>query len=173
MTYICDHESEVLARLHVLISTALLSIYQQKFSYDPRLGFSRVRDLTFLPHLLEIGRPVKYITIEELVERTLGPTHCKTVANLKDAQPYNTQTVMLQRHIASTTGQPDQPKQRLEGAAKHLIQAEAPKQDGTLNNARPQCGKWHPVVPTPATHVQHPQPRQTHRCGTRWCLPWR
>ena len=70
--YLCDHTSEVLAKIRVLLSVALQNIYQSKFHHEPPPSFSRVRDYTFLPHLLNVNKPVKHMTIAEIAESTLG-----------------------------------------------------------------------------------------------------
>ena len=72
MMYLCDHTSEVLAKIRVLLSVALQNIYQSKFHHEPPPSFSRVRDFTFLPHLLNVNKPVKHMTIAEIAESTLG-----------------------------------------------------------------------------------------------------
>ena len=72
MMYLCDHTSEVLAKIRVLLSVALQNIYQSKFHHEPPPSFSRVRDYTFQPHLLNVNKPVKHMTIAEIAESTLG-----------------------------------------------------------------------------------------------------
>ena len=72
MTYLCDHTNEVLAKIRVLLSLALQNIYQSKFHHEPPPSFSRVRDYTFLPHLLNVNKPAKHMTIAEIAETTLG-----------------------------------------------------------------------------------------------------
>ena len=72
MTYLCDHTNEVLAKIRVLLSLALQNIYQSKFHHEPPPSFSRVRDYTFLPHLLKVNKPAKHMTIAEIAESTLG-----------------------------------------------------------------------------------------------------
>ena len=163
MTYICDQDSKALARLRVLISTALQNIYEGKFNYDPPPGFCRVRDLTFLPHLLEIGKPTKHITVSELVDRTLGPNYntetaelYQTIANLREAQQFEQQTQRLQQHLANTNSQPDQPKQNTEGTISYV----------KVGNGQPSPhAARHPQQHTPAE--QEAAPGGAYPCHKR------
>ena len=62
----------LLLLLVLYILFALQNIYQSKFHHEPPPSFSRVRDYTFLPHLLNVNKPVKHMTIAEIAESTLG-----------------------------------------------------------------------------------------------------
>ena len=55
--------------MRVLIAKSLHYLYQQQYQAEPPHRATRVRDLTFLPHLLEIGKPLKNITIQDLASK--------------------------------------------------------------------------------------------------------
>ena len=104
MMYLTDHDSQVLAKLRALISSSLQLIYQLRFNHDPPLCLYRVRDLTFLPHLLESGKPSKQITVAELAQKLLLTTDANTeellnqsIERLENETHYDQQRQLLQR----------------------------------------------------------------------------
>ena len=97
MMYLTDHRSQVLAKLRALISSSLQLVYQLRFNHDPR-----VRDLTFLPHLLEIGKPSRQITVAELAQKILPTADSNTgkwlnqsIERLDDETYYDQQRQLL------------------------------------------------------------------------------
>lgn len=55
-----------LRRLRVLISLLLQYIYCLDTHLTPSWSFTRLRDLTFLPHLLQSNKPTGDITVEDM-----------------------------------------------------------------------------------------------------------
>ena len=109
MMYLTDHDSQVLAKLRALISTSLQLIYQLRFNHDSPLCLCRVRDFTFLPHLLESGKPSKQITVAELAQKILPTTDANTeellnlsIERLENETHHDQQRQQLQRHLEDT-----------------------------------------------------------------------
>ena len=109
MTYLTDHRSQVLAKLRALISTALRQIYQLRFNHDPPLCLCRVRDFTFLPHLLESGKPSKQITVADLAQKILLTTDAsieevlnQSIERLEKETHYDQLRQQLQKHLEDT-----------------------------------------------------------------------
>ena len=67
---LCDSTPESLVQLRVLIAKSLHYLYEQQYQAEPPRRATRVRDLTFLPHLLEIGKPLKHITMQDIANKT-------------------------------------------------------------------------------------------------------
>ena len=63
---LCDCTPQSLAQLRVLIAKCLHLIYEQQYQTEPPRRATRVRDLTFLPHLLGIGKPLRHITVQDI-----------------------------------------------------------------------------------------------------------
>ena len=63
---LCDCAPQSLAQLRVLIAKCLHLIYEQQYQTEPPRRATRVRDLTFLPHLLGIGKPLRHITVQDI-----------------------------------------------------------------------------------------------------------
>ena len=66
MMNLCDI---TLAQLRVLIAKSLHYLYEEQYQTAPPRRAIRVRDLTFLPHLLEIGKPLKDITMQDITSK--------------------------------------------------------------------------------------------------------
>ena len=69
MMNLCDSTPQCLAQLRVLIAKSLQHLYVQQYQIEPPRRATRVRDLTFLPHLLELGKPLKNITMQDIVSK--------------------------------------------------------------------------------------------------------
>ena len=69
MTNLCDSTAQCLAQLRVLLAKSLHHLYEQQYQAEPPRRATRVRDLTFLPHLLELGKPLKHITMQDIVNK--------------------------------------------------------------------------------------------------------
>ena len=70
MMNLCDYTAPCLAKLRVLIAKSLHHQYKQQYQAEPPRRATRVRDLTFLPHLLELlGKPLKHVTIEDVINK--------------------------------------------------------------------------------------------------------
>ena len=109
MMYLTDHDSQVLAKFRALISSSLQLIYQLRFNHDPPLCLCRVRDFTFLPHLLESGKPSKQIKVAELAQKILPTTNANTeellnqsIERLENETHHDQQRQLLQRHLEDT-----------------------------------------------------------------------
>ena len=55
--------------MRVLLAKSLHYLYEQQNQAEPPRRAIRVRDLTFLPHLLEIGKPLKHITMQDVASK--------------------------------------------------------------------------------------------------------
>ena len=84
----------------------------------PALCLYRVRDLTFLPHLLEIGKPSRQITVAELAQKFLQTTDSNTeewlnqsIERLDNETHYDQQRQLLQRHLKGTAETPRAPSE--------------------------------------------------------------
>ena len=56
MMNLCDSTPQCLAQLRVLLTKSLQHLYEQQYQSEPPRRATRVRDLTFLLHLLALGR---------------------------------------------------------------------------------------------------------------------
>ena len=69
MMNLCDSTPQSLAQLRVLLTKSLQHLYKQQYQVEPPRRGSRVRDLSFLPHLLELGKPLKHITVQDIANK--------------------------------------------------------------------------------------------------------
>ena len=92
MMNLCDSTPQCLAQLRVLIAKSLQHLYVQQYQIEPPRRATRVRDLTFLPHLLELGKPLKSITMQDIANSPTATCpikpHCssnrlRSLTNLK------------------------------------------------------------------------------------------
>ena len=68
MMYLCEHPPQALAKLRILISQSLYHVHVQLHNNEPARRLTRVRDFTFLPHLLQLGKPIKQVTMQDVIE---------------------------------------------------------------------------------------------------------
>ena len=158
MTYLNDHHSQVLAKLRALISLALQQLYHIRFHHNPPLCLYRVRDFTFLPHLLESGKPSKQITVADLAQKILLTTDAnieevlnQSIERLEAQSHYDQQRQLLQRHLESSGMQPgNAPAPKPLEAHQHM----SPREGQEASNASPH---------QPDPNMAHPQPRSQPR----------
>ena len=159
MTYLNDHHCQVLAKLRALISSALQQLYHLRFHHDPPLCLYRVRDFTFLPHLLDSGKPSKQITVADLAQKILLTTDAnieevlnRSIERLETQTHYDQQRRLLQRHledIGNKHGAAPAPK------PPEAHQHKPPKEGQEASYASPQ-------QPDPA-NMANPRPRSPQR----------
>ena len=97
MMDLCDSTPQCLAQLRVLIAKSLHYLYEEQYQTAPPRRAIRVRDLTFLPHLLEIGKPLKNITMQDITSK-LPKRHLPNQAALLLQQ-----IEMLKTNLSGTT----------------------------------------------------------------------
>ena len=180
MMYLTDHDSQVLAKLRALITSSLQQIYQLRFNHDPPLCLCRVRDFTFLPHLLESGKPSKQITVAELAQKILLTTNANTeellnqsIERLENETHHDQQRQLLQRHLEDTgkkscaASAPKPPD-----AHQHKPPKEGPEVCNATPNHSDPANRAHPLPRTPQ-HTSgapssdgQPPKRNTHNCSS-------
>ena len=138
MMNLCDSTPQCLAQLRVLIAKSLHYLYEQQYQIEPPRRATRVRDLTFLPHLLEIGKPLKDITMQDIASKV---PNC----NLPK------QATLLQQQV-EMLNQPEWYHQYETQVLRRLA-------DGLHDPAR------HPLVslPPPAVRAYHVRQARTNR----------
>ena len=159
MTYLNDHHCQVLAKLRALISSALQQLYHLIFHHDPPLCLYRVRDFTFLPHLLDSGKPSKQITVADLAQKILLTTDAnieevlnRSIERLETQTHYDQQRRLLQRHLEDIGNKPGAaPAPKPPEAHQH----KPPKEGQEASYASPQ-------QPDPA-NMANPRPRSPQR----------
>ena len=159
MTYLNDHHSQVLAKLRALISSALQQLYHLRFHHDPPLCLYRVRDFTFLPHLLESGKPSKQMTVADLAQKILLTTDAnieevlnQSIERLEAQTHYDQQRQLLQRHLESSGKQPGAaPAPKPPEAHQHM----PPREGQEASNAPPHQPD--------STNMANPRPRSQQR----------
>ena len=180
MMYLTDHRSQVLAKLRALISSSLQLIYQLRFNHDPPLCLYRVRDLTFLPHLLESGKPSRQITVAELAQKILLTTDANTeevlnqsIERLDNETHYDQQRQLLQRHLkgtADTSRAPSAPKpsdahQHKPPKGSHEVRSATPNRADPDNKAYPVPSTPQRTSGAPSIDGQPPK-YSIHNCSS-------
>ena len=121
----------------------------------PPLCLCRVRDFTFLPHLLESGKPSKQITVADLAQKILLTTDAsieevlnQSIERLEEETHYDQLRQQLQKHLEDTGNKScAAPAPKPPDAHQH----KPPQEDQEARNASPHR-------PNPA-NTAHPQPR--------------
>ena len=157
MMYLTDHDGQVLAKLRALISSSLQLIYQLRFNHDPPLCLYRVRDLTFLPHLLESGKPSKQITVAELAQKILPTTDANTEELLNQSiERLENETHYKCNYCRGTW------RTRQKRPAPHRRQSHPMPTSTSLPKKAMKCAMLHLIVLTPITrHTQYQAPHDT------------
>ena len=159
MMYLNDHHCQVLAKLRALISSALQQLYHLRFHHDPPLCLYRVRDFTFLPHLLESGKPSKQITVADLAQKILLTTDAnieevlnQSIKRLETQTHYDQQRQLLQRHLEDIGTKPGAaPAPKPPEAHQH----KPPKEGQEASYASPQQPD--------SANMANPRPRSPQR----------
>ena len=155
MMNLCDSTPQCLAQLRVLLTKSLQHLYEQQYQIEPPHRATRVRDLTFLPHLLELGKPLKYITMQDIVSK------------LPNGNQPN-QATLLQQQLEML----DQPEWYHQGETQVLRRLADGRHDPasrgeTPVGGSPPAGSEH--VPRETSETQQPNPPRGEHA--QWWLP--